>query len=146
MMLHVWPTERDEDTHNKTTERMKMGKPLLVHVGFGDALVLRADVCHGGCFGSIGNMRFHMVLGKEDCALASDKLHFLEKSGVDPERFKEKGLELHELVGQGGSYHSYFRKEINRKRQTVAAYTKAMEALYPEADQWCQQLMENVPF
>jgi hypothetical protein len=146
MMLHVWPTERDEGTHNKTTERVKMGKPLLVHVGFGDALVLRADVCHGGCFGSTGNMRFHMVLRKENCALASDKLQFLEKSGVDPEKFKEKGLELHELVGEGGSYHSYFAKEINRKRQTVAAYTKAMEALYPEADQWCQQLMENVPF
>jgi hypothetical protein len=146
MMLHVWPTERDEDTHNQTSERMTMGKPMLVHVAFGDALVLRADVCHGGCFGNVGNMRFHMVLRNEDCCLAADRLHFLDKSGVDPESFKEKGQELCGLVGEGGSFHSYFGNEINRKRQTVAAYIKAMEALYPEADQWCQQLMENVTF
>jgi hypothetical protein len=62
MMLHVWPTQRDVSTHTKNHEHFKLGGPKLFHVGFGDALLLRADVCHGGCFGSKGNMRFHMVL------------------------------------------------------------------------------------
>jgi hypothetical protein len=146
MMLHVWPTDRDEVTHSQTSEKMKLGKPSLVHVSFGDALVLRADVCHGGCFGSTGNMRFHMVLRNEDCALASDHLHFLDYSGVDRESYKEKELELQKLVGEGGTYQSYFRNQVNKKSQTVVAYTKAMEALYPEADGWCEHLIENVTF
>lgn len=146
MMLHVWPTERDELTHRSSLERFKLGKPKLIHVGFGDALVLRADVCHGGCFGSAGNMRFHMILRKEGCALATDKLHFLERSGVDPQSYQDKYLDLQNLPGEGGTFDSYFRQEVKRKSKTVLAYTKAIESLYPEVDNWCDPLLSTVTF
>jgi hypothetical protein len=146
MMLHVWPTERDIDSHTEATEKFKLGKPKLVHVGFGDALLLRADVCHGGCFGSTGNMRFHMLLRNQGCALSTEQLHYLENSGVDKERFKEKNMELHNILGKDGTFDSFFRREMRKKSKTVLAYTKALEALYPEADGWCTDLLGPVKF
>lgn len=146
MMLHVWPTDRDADSHSKKSEKFHLGTPKLVHVGFGDALLLRADVCHGGCFGSIGNMRFHMLLRHAGCALSTDRLHLLENSGVDKESYDKKYLELHTLVGKDGTFDSYFRKEMKKTSKTVLAYTKALEALYPEADGWCDGLLSPVSF
>ena len=146
MMLHVWPTDRDVDSHTKNLENFKLGRPKLVHIGFGDALLLRADVCHGGCFGSAGNMRFHMLLRQEGCALSTERLHFLENSGVNKEKIDDKTMELHNLLGKEGTFDSFFRNEWRKKSKTVLAYTKALESLYPEADNWCDGLLAPVEF
>ena len=45
--------------------RPKMDKKLVghhCHIPIGNMIMLRADVIHGGCYGSPGNARFHMVL------------------------------------------------------------------------------------
>ena len=114
-MVHVWPTKRDRRTRGLALEQFKLGDPKLVHVGFGEALVLRADVCHGGCFGSVGNMRFHMVLRKTECKLPTNKLHFLKLSGVDESEFKKKST-LHEkqLLEQD----EYFRMEEKKGKDS----------------------------
>jgi hypothetical protein len=92
MMLHIWPTQRDQLTHTQEEEKFKIGTPKLVHyVPFGNCLILRADVCHGGCFGATGNMRLHLVLRRKDCTLpVVDRLHILENSGADKADYKEK--------------------------------------------------------
>jgi hypothetical protein len=79
MMLHVFPTKRDPATHHLgDKEKMMAGEPIFVHVAFGDALLLRADVAHGGCCGGIGNFRFHMMLRVPDCRLETNCLHLLK--------------------------------------------------------------------
>jgi hypothetical protein len=78
MMLHIFPSARDPKTHDLgDKEQMKVGEPVFVHIAFGDALILRADVAHGGCYGSIGNFRFHMMLRVRDCPLETNRLHYL---------------------------------------------------------------------
>jgi hypothetical protein len=105
MMLHVWPTEPDEATHSSKLENFQNGQPKLVHIAFGNCLILRADVCHGGCLVSKGNMRFHMVLCKKKCKLDTLHLHHLEssicKEGVPG--YKAKAEDLSQLLGQSGA-------------------------------------------
>ena len=38
--------------------------PITLHILFGTYVVTRADVLHGGCFGSAGNVRFHCIISK----------------------------------------------------------------------------------
>jgi hypothetical protein len=141
MMLHLWPTERHEPSHALRLEKFKIGDPQLVHVGFGDALVLRADVCHGGCFGSVGNMRFHMVLRKAKCRLLTNRLHLLRNAGVEASTFDEKMKLLRNLLlGQA----NYFTEEERKKTKTVVWYIKAMKKLYPGHDTWCDGLLGPV--
>jgi hypothetical protein len=136
MMLHVWPTERDEATHSSNLENFKIGQPKLVHIAFGDYLILRADVCHGGCFGSKGNMRFHMVLRKEKCKLDTLHLHHLEhsicKEGVPG--YKAKAEDLSQLLGQSGAY---FSTEASKKCKTVTPYVTNLKKVYPCLNDWC---------
>jgi hypothetical protein len=143
MMLHVWPTQRDLDTHALENEKLKLGDPKLVYVAFGDYLLLRADVCHGGCFGSKGNMRFHMVLRRKGCPLESKRLHLLYHSGIDKAEFKLKELGL---AKQLGLRHVYFNEQKANKLKTVAAYTKALKNVYPNHDTWTDGLLENLNF
>jgi hypothetical protein len=87
-MLHVFPTERNEATHHLGRgEKMKVGMPVFVHIAFGDALLLRADVAHGGCYGYVGNFRFHMMFRRPDCTRETTRLHYLggvaEKKSYD---------------------------------------------------------------
>ena len=135
MMLHVWPTERDEATHCQVEEKFKLGKPRLVHVGFGDALLLQADVCHGGCFGSPGNLRFHMILCKKECKLKTDELHFLEMSGVDGKKHDKKYAQPHQIPGVERTFDSDFREELKKKSKTVTACKKAMAATFPHCEE-----------
>jgi hypothetical protein len=141
MMLHVWPTERHEPSHMLPKEKFGVGTPQLVHIAFGDALVLRADVCHGGCFGSVGNMRFHMVLRKENCELVTKELHFLEHAGVEASTFKEKMNGLHQLLL---GHDNYFKEEERRKTKTVVWHIEAMKKLHPAHDTWCDGLLGPV--
>jgi hypothetical protein len=143
MMLHVWPTQRDLDTHALKKEKLKLGTPKLIYVAFGDYLLLRADVCHGGCFGSKGNMRFHMVLRREGCPLDSKCLHKLYESGVDKADFKKKELGLSKLLGLRDEY---FNTQQANKSKTVAAYTKTLKKVYPDHDTWTDGLLENLNF
>jgi hypothetical protein len=79
MMLHIFPSKRDPATHHLgDRELMQVGEPVFVHIAFGDALLLRADVAHGGCYGSIGNFRFHMMLRVGGCPLETDRLLLLK--------------------------------------------------------------------
>ena len=87
-----------------------------------------------------------MIRRKEGCALATDKLHFLEKSRVDPARYNDKYSDLQNLPGEGGTFDSFFRREVKKKSKTVLAYTKAIETLYPEVDRWCDPLLSTVTF
>jgi hypothetical protein len=146
MMLHIWPAERDEGSHDRRVERFKLGQPKLVCCPFGDALLLRADVCHGGCFGSKGNMRFHMVLRKEGCTLPADKLDLLEKSEVDAGVYAEKILELRKFLDKDGTFVSHFLDEMRKKSKTVTACSKALEASCPKGDSWSHKLMGLVHF
>ena len=144
MMLHIWPTQRDEKTHTEPQEKMKLGTPKLVFVAFGDYLILRADVCHGGCFGTKGNMRFHMVLRREGCPLTVTSLHLLGKSGIDEADYLVKRKVLTKLLGET---HSYFTMEQKRKAKTVTAYITALKKnVYPEHDTWTDGLLENLDY
>lgn len=143
MMLHVWPTQRDLGTHALEAEKLKLGTPRLVYVAFGDYLLLRADVCHGGCFGSKGNMRFHMVLRKKDCPLETKRLHLLYESGIDKEDFKKKSVELSKKLGLR---HTCFETERTKKNKTVAAYMKALKNVYPQNDTWTDGLLDNLTY
>ena len=144
MMLHIWPTQRDEETHTEPEEKMKLGTPKLVFVAFGDYLILRADVCHGGCFGTKGNMRFHMVLRRDGCPLTVTSLHLLGKSGIDQADYLQKRKDLTKLLGEA---HSYFSTEQKRKAKTVTAYCTALKKnVYPEHDTWTDGLLENLDY
>ena len=123
---------------------MKLGTPKLVFVAFGDYLILRADVCHGGCFGTKGNMRFHMVLRREGCPLTVTSLHLLGKSGIDQADYLVKRKDLTKLLGET---HSYFTMEQKRKAKTVTAYITALKKnVYPEHDTWTDGLLENLDY
>jgi hypothetical protein len=141
MMLHVWPTGRDETTHKGDKEKIKLGSPKLVYVAFGDCLLLRADVCHGGCFGSEGNMRFHMVLRNEECCLNAKGLEKLEVSGVDGGVFEQKTLEMKKLVEDKEKVFGSMRKKRN---MTVQAYIRALKKVYPEHDTWTEGMLGNL--
>jgi hypothetical protein len=143
MMLHVWPTQRDPLTHHLEVEALKIGDPKLVYVAFGDALLLRADVCHGGCFGSRGNVRFHMVLRPENCTLCPKELQLLKLSGVNQQEFKAKEKQFENLLGNP---ERYFRDEVKRKNKTVVAYITKLKALFPCDDSWCEGLLEPLPY
>jgi hypothetical protein len=133
MMLHVFPSERDPKTHNfGDKEQMKVGEPVFVHIAFGDALILRADVAHGGCYGSIGNFRFHMMLRVPGCPLETNRLHYLStvsdnKSYANAMR-EFRGMDWDKAFADG------------KKRQStiyvVAAYIQAVKNLYPNEDTW----------
>jgi hypothetical protein len=103
----------------------------------------QADVCHGGCFGSKGNMRFHMVLRRKGCPLESKRLHLLYHSGIDKAEFNLKELGL---AKQLGLRHVYFNEQKANKLKTVAAYTKALKNVYPNHDTWTDGLLENLNF
>ena len=143
MMLHVWPTHRDVATHANEKEQLQMGTPKLVFVAFGDYLLLRADVCHGGCFGSRGNMRFHMVLRRKNCPLVTTKLEMLDKSGIDVVEYKKKKEELSKLLGRR---HTYFQLKQSKKAKTVTAYIRQLENVYPEHDTWTNGLLDNLNY
>jgi hypothetical protein len=143
MMLHVWPTTRDAETHADEFENFKLGKPEYIHVAFGDALLLRADVAHGGCFGSQGNSRFHMVLRKPqgECLLGTNHLHFVDWS-VDDSVFEEARKCLDKL----GSPADYFRRAVADGSKTVLAYIKRVKAAYPCHPSWSEGLFEPAHF
>jgi hypothetical protein len=144
MMLHVWPTKRDEATHTEDEEKFKLGIPKLVFVAFGDYLLLRADVCHGGCFGTKGNMRLHMVLRREGCPLGVLHLDMLEDSGVDKSDFQQKKRGLASLLGKR---HVYFQEKQQSKGKTVTAYVSALtKNIYPCHDTWAKGLLENLNY
>jgi hypothetical protein len=146
MMVHIWPTARDEATHSHhDVEDFKLGKPKLVHVAFGDYLMLRADVCHGGCFGSKGNMRFHMVLRKKSCKLNNLNLHYLARSGVEKSDFQQKSEELRQLLGKNGDY---FNAEAARKCKTVTPYVTSLKKVYPNLPDFCGKdgLLDLLPY
>jgi hypothetical protein len=144
MMLHVWPTERDHATHSLKDEKLRLGTPKLVYVAFGDYLLLRADVCHGGCFGSLGNMRFHMVLRCEGCNLENKNLHMLKWVGIDPHEFAQKKKYLSQLLGKRGTY---FENQRKMREKTVTAYKRALETtVYPEFDEWAEGLLDNLEY
>ena len=144
MMLHIWPTQRDEETHTKPQEKMKLGTPKIAFVIFGDYLLLRVDVCHGGCFGTKGNMRFHMVFWRDGCPLTVTSLHLLGQSGIDQADYLQKRDGLTKLLGER---HSYFTMEQKRKAKTVVAYCTALEKnVYPEHDTWTDGLLENLDY
>jgi hypothetical protein len=108
MMLHVWPTTRDSATHNNTTdEHLRIGtqNTSMYHLGM---RLLRADVAHGGCFGSKGNSRFHMVFRKEkeECHLGTDSPHMLDWS-VEESVFQEAKVKLDEI----GSPSKFFKRQ-----------------------------------
>jgi hypothetical protein len=144
MMLHVWPTTRDSATHNNTTdEHLRIGTPEYIHVSFGDALLLRADVAHGGCFGSKGNSRFHMVFRKEkgECHLGTDSLHMLDWS-VEESVFQEAKVKLDEI----GSPSKFFKKAVKDGKNTVTSYIKRVQATYPCHPNWSKTLFDTVHF
>jgi hypothetical protein len=144
MMLHVWPTERDQATHTLKVEKLRLGTPKLVYVAFGDYLLLRADVCHGGCFGSVGNFRFHMVLRHKDCNLESRQLHLLGWSGVDRDDYKRKLADLSKLLGDRGSR---FKEEQKKKEKSTTAYKTALETtVYPNYVEWVDGLLANLEY
>ena len=145
MMLHIWPTQRDQATHaDAGREKFKLGTPKLIFVAFGDYLLLRADVCHGGCFGSKGNMRFHMVLRRENCPLDGTSLQLLETCGVDKADYAKKERGLLKLLGLRDTY---FRQQQSGKAKTVAAYVTALtKTVYPEHETWVEGLLENLNF
>ena len=53
--------------------------PLRIFIPFGLFLVMKGAVMHSGTYGSNGNMRFHMVMGKSH-EIESDSLRYLDKS------------------------------------------------------------------
>jgi hypothetical protein len=142
MMLHVWPTERDQSTHmEECIEKFKIGPPRYIHVAFGDALLLRADVAHGGCFGSRGNLRFHMVLRSEDCSLGTSDLHLLEWATEKQEYQKAK-----EILQKLGDPKDVFRAAVKRAGQTVTAYISSLKQLYPCEEGWFHGLLDLLNF
>lgn len=144
MMLHIWPTQRDEATHGKAEEKFILGIPKLVYVAFGDYLILRADVCHGGCFGSKGNMRFHLVLRQKGCLLDEKSLHLLGRSGIDKEDYEEKWSGLSKLLGERDTY---FKLQQQKKSKTVTAYCNALKrTVYPENETWTNGLLDNLDY
>jgi hypothetical protein len=143
MMLHVWPTERDPETHQDEKERLKIGTPRYIHVAFGDALLLRADVAHGGCFGSQGNSRFHMVLRREEgeCYLGTNDLHMVDWT-VEHSEFRKARKKLDEL----GLPAKIFDKAVAEGKKTVTAYKRRIMACYPCHPTWATGLFDNVHF
>jgi hypothetical protein len=128
MMVHVWPTKRDPATHHLREETLELGELKLIYVAFGDCLILRADVCHGGCFGSKGNIRFHMVLRVADCSLCPKELHPIGASGVDPATIEEKMEVFEELLGDP---METFKREAKKKARTVTPYVTCLEKQSP---------------
>jgi hypothetical protein len=141
MMLHIFPTERNEATHHLGRgEKMKVGTPVFVHIAFGDALLLRADVAHGGCYGCTGNFRFHMMFRRPDCTLETTRLHYL--SGVSEKKSYK------EAMHQFGTMDSETAFQKARKHRTtsggVRSYIQAIKNLYPEENTWHATLFEAV--
>jgi hypothetical protein len=128
MMVSVWPTKRDHATHHLRKETLELGEPKLIYVAFGDCLVLRADVCHGGSFGSKGNIRFHMVLRVAACSLCPRQLHPIGASGADPAAIEEKMVVFEELLGDP---METFKREAKKKARTVTPYVTCLERQSP---------------
>ena len=126
---------------------MKLGTPKLVFVAFGDyyLLLLRADVCHGGCFGtSNGNMRFHMVLWGDGRRLTVTSLHLLGKRCIDQADYLQRRDGLTKLPGER---HAYFTIEQKQKAKTVSAYcTASKKNVYPEHNTRTDGLLENLDY
>jgi hypothetical protein len=138
MMLHVWPTERDKETHSAPKfENFKLGPPKYVHIAFGDAILLRGDVAHGGCFGSPGNCRFHMVLRKDNCILPTNSLHMLEWSTSDSQYKKAR-----EVLKKLGDPEEVFSNAVRKSAQTVTAYISSLKQLYPCEEGWFGGLLD----
>jgi hypothetical protein len=141
MMLHVFPTKRTEATHHLgDKELMQVGLPVYVHIAFGDALLLRADIAHGGCYGSVGNFRFHMMFRKPNCPLETVRLHYLggvaEKQSYDDamRRFKEMD-----------SVKAFEKARRHRTTSAgVRSYVQAVKNLYPDENTWHTNLFEAV--
>jgi hypothetical protein len=140
MMLHVFPSQRNSSTHHLgNKEKMVVGAPIYVHIPFGDALLLRADVAHGGCYGSVGNFRFHMMLRKQNCPLETLRLLPL-KNVSDTKSYKEaldrfKDMNSSQAFNDGNDRSTQF---------AVSSYMKAVKNIYPEEDNWHEGLFEAI--
>jgi hypothetical protein len=141
MMLHVWPTKRDRATHHLEKEKLELGDPKLVYVAFGDCLLLRADVCHGGSFGSKGNIRFHMVLRVPDCSLCPKQLHPIGAKDIDTATLEAKMALFDEILGDPAAT---FKKEVEKKARTVTPYVTCLEKQYPGTPSWCNDLLRTL--
>jgi hypothetical protein len=137
MMLHVFPTKRDPATHHLgDKEKMMAGEPIFVHVAFGDALLLRADVAHGGCYGSIGNFRFHMMLRVPDCRLETNRLHLL-KTVAETKSYNQA---MQHFRGMDWDKAFLDAKKLTSSVHGVRACIEAVKNLYPDEDTWHKQL------
>jgi hypothetical protein len=151
MMVSVWPTQRLEvlkkgqtAKENETSESITLGSPKLVHIGFGDALLLRADVAHGGCFGSVGNIRFHMVLRKPICNLDSTQLCFLAKQATRKD-YEETTRKFEKLLGDDQT--CVFHRLALQKKISVDRYIFKLNAMYPALEtSWLVGLLDLIRF
>ena len=141
MMLHVFPSRRDPATHDLgDDEKMVVGEPVFVHIAFGDALLLRADVAHGGCYGSKGNFRFHMMLRVENCPLQTDNLHFLKR--VADKRSFTQAMKQFSKMDWDKAFSD--AQNVVSTKYAVRSYIEAVKDLYPDDDTWHKQLFDRV--
>ncbi len=61
MIAHI-PLEEEGGFINIWINRGDTGVPISVFIPFGAAILVSAHVVHGGCYGSRGSSRFHMIL------------------------------------------------------------------------------------
>ena len=61
LIAHI-PLEEEGAFINIWINRGDSGIPVSVFIPFGAAIVVSAHVVHGGCYGSRGSSRFHMIL------------------------------------------------------------------------------------
>jgi hypothetical protein len=122
-------------------EKMMAGEPIFVHVAFGDALLLRADVAHGGCYGSIGNFRFHMMLRVPDCRLETNRLHPL-KTVSETESCAQA---MQHFRGMDWDKAFLDAKKLTSSVHGVqACIVEAVKNHYPDEDTWHKQLFELI--
>jgi hypothetical protein len=141
MMMHVFPTRRNPATHNLgDDEKMMVGEPVIVHIAFGDALLLRADVAHGGCYGSKGNFRFHMMLRVENCPLETFNLHFLKR--VADKRSYTQAMKEFSMMDWDEAFLD--AQNVVSTIYAVRTYIEAVKDLCPDDHTWHKQLFDRV--
>ena len=104
--------------------------PQLLHIPFGSACLLRGDIYHGGCYGSMGNIGFHAQLNPRP---AEGK--FL---GLLPESRNER---LRETDIPANEVNSTARTQDQAK--FTQKYLRNMKRMYPSESFWLQHPEEN---
>ena len=134
MLLQIWPT-----TFLPSGKTVKLEKPFFQYIAFGDALVLRADVAHAGCYGSAGNTRMHMVIKDESCSLKSNKLMFLHNV-AGSQLFDKYTKELANETWRP----DLVEKAAQSSKHMVNAYIGYLKNLYPCHNSWVELLVEKL--